>query len=485
MAMSSTTTRLPRRYETDEDYRLRRPVHVVWEITLACNLKCAHCGSRAGKRRTAELSTAECLDVVVQLARMGVRGITLIGGEAYLRKDWVEIIRTVTDHDMDCSMQTGARALTPERIEQAARAGLKSCGVSIDGLPRLHDRLRGMVGSYRQAISALGHLKRQGIPTSVNTQITSETLPDLRPLMHRIIDAGVRNWQIQLTVAMGNAADNAELLLQPYQLLELMPLLSELYDEALERGLLIQPGNNIGYFGPYEHKWRVIDERKGHWQGCAAGLTAIGIEADGTIKGCPSLPTVGYAGGNVRDLGIEEIWQTRDEIRFTQDRTLEDLWGGCADCYYADVCRGGCTWTSHVLFGRAGNNPYCHYRALELDKRGLRERLVKVGDAPGRSFDHGQFQLVVEPAGGADGPRVVAVPPPVRRERLRIQENRIPPVLELCHGCDQFVLSGTSDCRHCGGDVKALAAQYAADLAEAEAAMRDLCRLIEDAGRTS
>ena len=31
-----------------------------------------------------------------------------------------------------------------------------------------------------------------------------------------------------------------------------------------------------------------------YWQGCTAGLGALGIEADGAIKGCPSLPTDSY-----------------------------------------------------------------------------------------------------------------------------------------------------------------------------------------------
>jgi Y-X(10)_GDL-associated radical SAM protein len=470
---------LPNRYETDDDYRRRTPVHVVWEITLACNLKCAHCGSRAGKRRPDELSTAECLDLVSQLARLGTREVTLIGGEAYLRDDWVEIIRAVTGHGMDCTMQTGARALTPERIERAVAAGLKSCGVSIDGLARLHDRLRGVPGSYRQAMSALAQLAQSGIPISANTQITAPVLADLRPLMHRLCEVGVKSWQLQLTVAMGNAADNAEILLQPHQMLELMPLLAELFEEGLERDLLIQPGNNIGYFGPYEHLWRVVDERKGHWQGCAAGQTTMGIEADGTIKGCPSLPTVGYAGGNVRRLSVEQIWQATDELKFSVDRTLDDLWGACADCYYAEVCRGGCTWTSHSLLGRPGNNPYCHHRALGLAAKGLRERVVKVEDAPGLSFDYGRFQLVLEPADGGPGPRIVAEPPPPA-ERKRLANYRVPPVLELCRGCDQYVFPGTATCPHCGGDVSALAQAHAADLAEAEEAARELLALMKD-----
>jgi Y-X(10)_GDL-associated radical SAM protein len=471
---------LPRRLETEDDYRSRTPIHVVWEITLACNLKCAHCGSRAGKRRPGELSTAECLDVVAQLHRLGTREISLIGGEAYLRNDWIEIVQAITDRGIDCSIQTGGRALTQERIARAAAAGLKSCGVSIDGLARSHDRIRGMIGCYEQAITVLRNLKAAGIPTTVNTTITAGTIPELHDLMHRIADEGVRSWQLQLAVAMGNAVDHPELLLQPFQLLELMPLLAKLYEEALDRGLLIIPSNTIGYFGPYEHLWRVSNDENGHWKGCDAGLSGIGLEADGTIKGCPSLPTQGYAGGNVRDITIEDVWRNSDEMRFTQDRTLDDLWGYCATCYYADVCRGGCTWASHVLFGRAGNNPYCHYRALDLSRRGLRERLIKIGDAPGKSFDFGKFQLVLEPADGGPGPRVVAEPPPVRADRARIAQHRVPPVLELCHGCNQYVLTGTVLCPHCGADVAQRAAEQAADLAEAEAAAAEVQRLLEE-----
>ena len=43
----------------------------------------------------------------------------------------------------------------------------------------------------------------------------------------------------------------------------------------------------------------------------------------------------------------------------------------------------------------------CHHRALELAARGLRERLVQVEAAPGRPFDMGRFELVVEPLDGA------------------------------------------------------------------------------------
>src|SRR3954454_18779439 len=106
----------PVRYRKPDDFRKLVPVHVVWEITLACNLKCRHCGSRAGAPRPDELTTEEALDLFDRLAGLGTRGVSLIGGEAYLRKDWIELIRRCRSHDMRTAVQTGARNLTDRRL---------------------------------------------------------------------------------------------------------------------------------------------------------------------------------------------------------------------------------------------------------------------------------------------------------------------------------------------------------------------------------
>jgi radical SAM protein with 4Fe4S-binding SPASM domain len=371
------------------------PVYVVWEITLACNLKCMHCGSRAGHRRVGELSTAECVDVVRQLADLGTREISIIGGEAFARKDWLVIVRAIREQGIECSMQTGGYKLTTEMLEAARDAGLNGIGVSIDGLEPLHDRLRAVRGSYAEALRVLGDCRRLGLVASVNTQITAPTIGELRDLMQIIISVGVRFWQVQLTVAMGNAVDNDSLLIQPFELASLMPLLAELHADGRVCGLDLIPGNNIGYFGPYEALWRGPD--RGHYPGCPAGQNVIGLEADGTVKGCPSLATHRYGAGTVRETPIAQLWAEHPALVFNRERGVDDLWGFCRSCYYAEVCRGGCTWTADSLFGRRGNNPYCHYRVLELAKRGLRERIVKTEEAPTESFATGRFELIEEP----------------------------------------------------------------------------------------
>jgi radical SAM protein with 4Fe4S-binding SPASM domain len=129
---------------------------------------------------------------------------------------------------------------------------------------------------------------------------------------------------------------------------------------------------------------------------CGAGRSTLGIEANGDIKGCPSLTSNEWAGGNIRDNTLEEIWERSAPLRYTRDRTVDDLSGYCRTCYYADTCRAGCMWTTQVLFGKPGNNPFCHHRQLELLREGKRERIVRTHAAPGDPFDHGLFEIVVE-----------------------------------------------------------------------------------------
>jgi radical SAM protein with 4Fe4S-binding SPASM domain len=373
-----------------------RPILAVWEITLACDLACGHCGSRAGHARPDELNTEECFDLVDQLAELGVFEVVLIGGEAYLREDWCRIVARIAERGMQPLITTGGRGMTPARAAEAAAAGLKSASVSIDGGEAVHDRLRGVAGSHAAALAAMDAMRGAGIPVSANTQVNRWSLPDLAGVLETIIEHGAHSWQVQITVAMGRAADAPDMLLQPYDLLELFPLLDQLADRCKEADVLLWPGNNLGYFGPYETKLRGTLPR-GHTVGCGAGKWGLGIEANGTIKGCPSLSTATWAGGNVRDSRLVDIWERAAPLRYTRDRTVDDLWGFCRTCYYADTCRGGCTWTAESLLGRPGNNPICHHRALELQRAGLRERLVQTQAAPGVAFDHGRFDLIVEP----------------------------------------------------------------------------------------
>jgi radical SAM protein with 4Fe4S-binding SPASM domain len=387
--------RLPLASEARAIDRQHRPIYAVWEITLACDLACRHCGSRAGRDRPDELTTAEALDLVDQMARLGVKEVTLIGGEAYLREDWLDIVRALRRHGMEVTTTSGGRGLTAEVVARAAEAGLMGASISIDGDEETHDRLRGVPGSYRSAMAAMAALRDRGLRVACNSQINRLSMPLLEGILETVAEAGIHSWQIQLTVPMGRAADEPDILLQPYDLLALFPRLAAIKKRCDELGVRLWPGNNIGYFGPHETTLRGYHYR-GHGGSCGAGRATLGIEANGAIKGCPSLPTVEWTGGNIRDASLADIWERSQPLRYTRDRTVDDLWGFCRTCYYAEECMSGCTWTSFVTLGKPGNNPYCHHRALEMDRAGKRERIVRVHEAPGEPFDNGIFEIQVE-----------------------------------------------------------------------------------------
>lgn len=373
-----------------------RPVYCVWEITLACDLGCRHCGSRAGKARSEELDTREALRVVDELAALGILEVTLIGGEAYLREDWDQIAAAVVQKGMRCTMTTGARNLTQERVDRARQAGMSGFSISIDGLESTHDAQRGARGSWRAAHDAALRVAAAGMDLGVNTQINRLSMPELPALAALLVELGVHAWQLQMTVPMGRAADRPQLLLQPYDLLELFPLLGWIKATHLDpAGILLALGNNLGYHSPWEKLLRLGGSSV--WRGCTAGLETLGLEANGAIKGCPSLSSHTWTGGYLGRDDLAEVVNHTPELRTLRERTREDLHGFCRTCEHGDTCLAGCSWTTDVYFQRSGDNPFCIHRALHLEARGLRERVERVQAAPGQPFDHGLFALHCEP----------------------------------------------------------------------------------------
>lgn len=374
------------------------PAYVVWELTLACDQPCTHCGSRAGEARANELRTEEALRVVSELATMGAKEVVLIGGEAYLHDGFLAVVSALRDAGVRPVTTTGGRGVDRARAQAMAEAGLAAASVSIDGVERTHDLMRASRGSFAAATAALGHLRRAGIGIAANTNVNRLNEAELEALYEHLRAQGIASWQVQLTTPLGRAADRPDLVLQPWDLLAIVPRIAALKERAFRDGILLMPGNNLGYFGPEEATLRSLDEGGvDHWQGCQAGRYVLGIESDGAVKGCPSLQTTAYVGGNVRARSLRDVWDHAPELAFARARTRDDLWGFCRECDFAEPCLGGCTFTAHSFFGRPGNNPYCHYRARTQRARGKRERLVLREAAPGTPFDHARFELVEEP----------------------------------------------------------------------------------------
>jgi MoaA/NifB/PqqE/SkfB family radical SAM enzyme len=115
----------------------------------------------------------------------------LIGGEAYLRDDWLDLVRAIRAQGVRCTMVTGGRGFSAERAHAALTAGLQSVSVSVDGTEGSHDALRGVRGSYDAALGALAHARAAGLQATANTQIGRANVRDIPALFDRLIAAGI------------------------------------------------------------------------------------------------------------------------------------------------------------------------------------------------------------------------------------------------------------------------------------------------------
>jgi radical SAM protein with 4Fe4S-binding SPASM domain len=343
------------------------PRLAVWELTLACNLQCRHCGSKAGRARDDELTPDEALALCEQLASLRCRWVTLGGGEPTLRADWPAIARRLVGLGVDVNMVSNGRAWTRETTRQALEAGLESVAFSLDGLEPTHEHVRRAPGHWRAVLDAIDGCLEAGLVASAITTVNRRNAPELGALRELLRAHGVERWQIQIGTPSGNMADHRELVVRPEDMLELVPRVAEMCRDR--RRPKVYPGHNVGYFGEPEEDLRDRGGPIPFWIGCTAGCSVIGIESNGNVKGCLSLPSAEhgvdeFVEGNVRREPLAAIWRRKGAFAYNRAFAVSQLAGFCRECDYAEICRGGCAWTAFSHTGSRFDNPYCYFRQL-------------------------------------------------------------------------------------------------------------------------
>jgi len=350
-----------------------RPLFCVWELTLICNLKCLHCGSYAGACRDDELSLDECKKVADDLAALGCIRVTLSGGEPTLSPYWDELGHYLAGKGIATNVLTNGWIWTEEHIDKAKAAHLTNVGFSLDGFEKAHDTVR-REGSFRRIVEAIDRTVAQGMPVAVVSHVNRLNRKDLVAFRKFLGDHGVEHWQIQLGIPSGHLSEHRDLVIDPADVLWLVPQIAEMRGEE---GVLpeIFPSHNIGYYGPHEPALRGEEGMPlDVWIGCRAGCQVLGIESNGNIKGCLSLPSDRhdrdqFLEGTVADRPLTDIW--RDETKFALNRTFDEslLGGFCAVCRYRDICRGGCAWAAYSNPAGRPDNPFCFYRQAVIQGR--------------------------------------------------------------------------------------------------------------------
>ncbi len=332
------------------------PHIVVWELTNECNAKCLHCGSKSGKKRRHELTEDEALKLCDDLHELGCKDVTLMGGEFFLKAYWHKVAQKLHNYGMRVALLTNGILLDDKNIQKILDTGIPYVFLSIDGIGKTHDRIRGVPGLYKNIMANIENAKKQGLKIGAVSAFSAINLSEITNLHQLLKKNGVKMWQIQIVEDIGHASKNSQLSLSTENLYDLAKKIATIRKN--EKEIKIVLCDNIGFFSSFEPLIRDTPFR-----GCMAGRYVLGIESNGNIRGCLSIPRNSKTTeGNIRERPLSEIWNDPYLFDSYRKRTVGKLKGFCAECEYGKICLAGCSSLAYSLTGDFYENPFCLHR---------------------------------------------------------------------------------------------------------------------------
>ncbi len=177
--------------------RLPFPYKLNFVVTGRCNCRCRNCF--IWTKKTSEMT----LDEIREFFRLNgsLSWIDVTGGEIFMREDILEVFEIIIESCPDLVyLHFPTNGTYPERAVEAAKfikertkASLVVT-ISLDGPKALHDRLRGLEGTFDSAVKTFVELKKTGglavyfgmTFSEANIGLFEETLDELRPFYPKI-----------------------------------------------------------------------------------------------------------------------------------------------------------------------------------------------------------------------------------------------------------------------------------------------------------
>jgi len=343
------------------------PFVVIWEVTRACDLACVHCRASAiAERESGELDTEEGISLIGQVREFGRPVFVLTGGDPLKRPDIQTLIRAAADAGLPTYMSpSGTPLLTHASLMRAKESGLLGVSISLDGSnEEIHDRFRGVAGSFRNSLTAAASAVALGLKLQINTTLTRHNLKDFPAIAELVSSLEAQRWTVFLLVPTGRAQAAQQITAQETE--EAFAWLYEYSKEApfrikttegphyrrvaLQRGApSIEPSGGAVVSGTGSGGGRFIP-------GMNDGSGFLFIGSKGVIHPSGFLP---LAAGNVRHDSLLRVY--REHPLFVALRDPDRLEGRCGRCEFRAICGG----SRARAFGLTGNvfaeDPACAY----------------------------------------------------------------------------------------------------------------------------
>ena len=182
-------------------FRRRAPLFCGHKLTYNCNLRCKMCPfwTRPSQDSSIEQEKA----ILKQIYDSGVCAIAFEGGEPLLRKDLAEILSFSRSLPLHTSLVTNG-TLLESKIDDIAPYINGAIYVSLDGLEKTHDKIRGVNGCFRKAIRGIKASKEK-VPVTINTTIMAENIHEIEDLVRL-----AKELNIEISVAVAHEYCNVK-----------------------------------------------------------------------------------------------------------------------------------------------------------------------------------------------------------------------------------------------------------------------------------
>ena len=344
---------------------------VMWELTRACRLGCAHCPIGAQPRRSPlELSTYEAYKTIDQIVSLNPEEVIITGGDPFERADLYQLLDYARRRGLMPSLMVSATpSLTGSAIGKLKRNGLGRLIIGLDSsAPDRHDSARGIAGQFGSTLLAIRWARTAELPVEVNTLLTPRNLQDIDTVAELLGDVEVQRWNIYFAVPVG--ATRPTEMLSPeevervfakiFDLSTRVPFGIRTFEAPHYRRFVLQKA--------VEQRQRTIEEMfdlqaQGVRIADDAGRSAVAvnnylyISHTGEVSVSPFLP---LTAGNVRYQPLSTV-QRYGEL-FAAVRDEVNLKGKCGRCEFKTVCGGSRARAFAVSGDLFASDPLCAYQ---------------------------------------------------------------------------------------------------------------------------
>jgi SynChlorMet cassette radical SAM/SPASM protein ScmF len=313
-------------------------------LTQGCNLRCRHCYLapvyEPGVPRLPLLDFSLFVHVVEQALPLGLAYVKLSGGEPLMHPRIEEFIQAVNDFDLQISMETNGLLCSESIVSQIAPCRDAFISVSLDGADaQTHDWVRGVEGSFAQAVKAVRMLSEAGIDTQVIMSVMEHNVQQVQDMVELAETQGANSVKFNIVqpAERGEKVHNDGKTLSIEEHIALARTINEELAPHTELDLLY---DIPAAFAPLSS---IFKSEIGPDCGVCGIDRVLGLLPSGKYALCGAaeqLPALVF--GDAAVDALREIWEDNSVLEEIRGGLPARLEGVCGKCLMKGGCRAKC-----------------------------------------------------------------------------------------------------------------------------------------------